>query len=169
MIWYILIALFVLLITWILLGPVIMRIDTDRNQYMFSLPGVVTAGIVHEEEHIYIRGWIFFIPVKIDPFKQRRKRKKRTKEVSKKKKSRKSRRRMARMFRKMTRAIRIKRLELDLDTDDFPLNAQLVPLFALISNQRNIQMQVNFEGNLFLHLDVRTRIGAILWLMLTRR
>lgn len=169
MIWYILIALFILLLTWILIAPVMMVINTERQQYMFSLPGVLTAYIIYRNDRIYIRGWIFFIPVSIDPMKMRRRKKRSEEKVERKKrKKRKSRPSFGRMISKASRAIRLRRFELDLDTDNFPLNAQLVPLFSLANSNQHINMSVNFEGRLFLHLDVRTRVVAILWMMLTK-
>ena len=59
-------------------------------------------------------------------------------------------------------AVRVRKLDLDLDTDDYSLNAWLIPAFSMV-NGGNIQMQVNFEGRAALVLDLRTRIGTLLW------
>ena len=66
------------------------------------------------------------------------------------------------------RAFRIKRLEADIDTDDFTLNAWLVPVFSAV-NQENVQLQVNFEGHQYLLLDLRVSLGAILWNIIKTR
>jgi len=58
---------------------------------------------------------------------------------------------------------------MDIDTDDFLLNAWLVPAFSAVNNGQNVQMQVNFEGNMFLDLDLRTRIGALAWILIKNR
>ena len=60
------------------------------------------------------------------------------------------------------RAFRIRRLEADIDTDDFTLNAWLVPVFSAV-NQENVSLQVNFEGHQSLLLDLRVTLGALLW------
>jgi len=60
------------------------------------------------------------------------------------------------------RAFRIRRLEADIDTDDFTMNAWLVPVFSAV-NQENIRLQVNFEGHQSLLLDLRVTLGALLW------
>ena len=170
MIWYILIALFAGLILWILLVPVIIKLDTSRNLYRFMLPGIVSARVVPTAEFFLIRCRILFVPFTIDPLSIGNRSKTKQEKVKKKKKrKRQSGRKLLKKFRKVTRAIRLRRLELDIDTDDFLLNAWLVPAFTAVNSYRNIQMQVNFEGNLFLHLDVRTRIAAILWQMMPRR
>ena len=59
-------------------------------------------------------------------------------------------------------AVRVRKLELDLDTEDFSLNALLIPAFSLV-NGGNINMQVNFEGRAALVMDLRTRIGTLIW------
>jgi hypothetical protein len=63
------------------------------------------------------------------------------------------------------RAFRIRRLEADIDTDDFTLNAWLVPAFSMI-NGENIRLQVNFEGHQSLVLDLRVTLGALLWMII---
>ncbi|MFZ5941267.1 MAG: hypothetical protein ACOYXB_11920 [Bacteroidota bacterium] len=166
MIGYIFIALLVLLLTWTLFGPVMLQVNTERGLYRFSLPGVFSARIISRGEKYYLRVWIFFIPLRIDPFKAGGRISSPDKK-EKKEKKRKGRISLSRMWQKVKRAIRIRRLELDLDTDDFPLNAQLVPVFSALSG-RNTDLRVNFEGRLFLRLDLRTRIAAILWMYLSK-
>ena len=166
MIWYILIILFIILLTWILLGPVIFTVNTDRNLYHFMLPGVIKAILVPSRGLAYIRGWIFFIPFRLDLSKiNRRKGKKRGEKDKKTKKKIVS----IRQIRSAPGAFRVRRLLLDLDTDDFMLNAWLIPVFSALNNNRNIRMQVNFEGALFMDLDLRTRIASLLWVILKNR
>ncbi len=59
-------------------------------------------------------------------------------------------------------AFRIKQLEANIDTDDFTLNAWLVPVFSAV-NLENVRLQVNFEGHQTLLLDLRVTLGALLW------
>ena len=164
MFWYVTIALIVLLLFWMLVGPVMLQIDTVRQRYRAGLPGVLTARVVPSDGLFFLRFWLFFVPIKIDPFRQRnRRRKKKDRKSVKKKKSRFG----IHSTRKILRAIRIKRLELDLDTDDFPLNAWLIPLFSVANTHQNVNMRINFEGVLHLRLDLRTRLITIIWLMIT--
>lgn len=178
MIWYIIIALIIILLLWILLGPVMLTLDTSSNRYRFMLPGVVSLSLVPAGGLFHIRGWVFFVPFRLDPLKMgksRRRRKKRTsgeeKKDNEKKKEKKEWGRQKglesmKKFRKMAGAIRVRRLELDIDTDDYQLNAWLVPAFAAVNSYKNVQMQVNFEGNLSMHLDVRTSVGTVIWRIL---
>ena len=66
------------------------------------------------------------------------------------------------------RSFRIRKLHLDLDTEDFVLNAWLVPAFTLI-NSDQIQLKVNFEGISSLVLDLRTRLGSLLWIFIKNK
>jgi len=169
MIWYIFILLFVLLLTWILLGPVILRLNTDLNQYQFMLPGVIKASVHPSQGLAYIKGWIFFIPFRINLSKLKRGKGKNKGESINKKGGNRKKSAVLRMIRSVPSAFNFRRLWLNVDTDDFMLNAWLIPAFSAINNQRNIRMQVNFEGHLFMDLDLRTRIASLLWLMIKNR
>jgi len=167
MIWYIIITLLGLLLVWILFGPVILSIDTNYGIYKLSLPGVISVRFDPGSTKYPVRAWLFFIPIRINPFSIQGKKtaKQQTNKPAKRKSSFKHGRKFA---QRMLKVIRIKKLELDLDTDDFLLNAWLIPAFAAVNNNNNINLQVNFEGLLFLKLDIRTRIGTILWLFITK-
>ncbi len=165
MIWYILISLFLVFLLWLLFVPVIIYTDTGRNRYLLTLPGIFRAVVVPEEDLFHIRGWIFFIPFKFNPF-QKRKRRQKAKSGSKKKKNRRS--GNIKMMTGAMRAFRIRKLEADIDTDDFTMNAFLVPVFSRI-NGENIRLQINFEGHYSLVLDLRVTLGAMLRIMILTR
>jgi hypothetical protein len=169
MIWYILIIFFIAILTWIVLGPVILKLNTDRNQYQLMLPGVIKARVLTSQDLIHIRGWIFFVPFRLDLSKLNKGRGKKRGEKDKKKKKTRKRSGSLRMIRSIPGAFQIRRLWLDLDTDDFMLNVWLIPSFSALNKHRNIQMQVNFEGHLFMDLDLRTRIASLLWVIIKNR
>jgi hypothetical protein len=62
-------------------------------------------------------------------------------------------------------AFRIRSLEADIDTDDFTLNAWLVPVVSSV-NGENIHLQINFEGYQSLLLDLRVTLGVLLWMII---
>lgn len=168
MIWWILISFIFILLLWILLAPVILFTNTDRNRYSLSLPGVFQAVVVPADGLFKVRGWIFFVPYTFNPFKPRKK-KKQEKAVKKKKK------RIHRklpikpgMMKEALRAFRIKKLQLNMDTDDVVANSWLIPVFSLV-NSENVQMKVNYEGTFSLLLDLRTRIGSLLWMFIKNK
>ena len=169
MIWYILIILFITLLTWLLLGPVILRLNSDRNQYQLMLPGVIKASVVPSQDLIHIKGWIFFVPFRLDLSKLKKGKGRRKGEEKKKRKKTRKRSGSLRMIRSIPDAFQIRRLWLDLDTDDFMLNVWLIPSFSALNTHRNIQMQVNFDGQLFMDMDLRTQIASLLWLIIRNR
>jgi hypothetical protein len=160
MIWIILISLVLIFLMWLLFVPVIIYTDTDRNRYYLTLPGILKAVVISEKGLFYIRGWFFFIPFRFDPFKRKSKKEKR--KPRKKKKRRKWKSANLGYMQGALRAFRIRRLEANIDTDDFSLNAWLVPVFSAV-NRDNIRLQVNFEGYQFLLLDLRVTLGVLIY------
>ncbi|TFH27986.1 MAG: hypothetical protein E4H10_02025 [Bacteroidia bacterium] len=159
MIWYILISLLLVLFLWLLLVPVIIYTNTDRNRYFLTLPGIFRAVVVPSNGLFHIRVWVFFIPFKFNPFEGKKEKRKPKPRVKKKRIWRSG---NIRMMTGALRAFRVRRLEADIDTDDFTLNAWLVPVFSAV-NGENIRLQVNFEGHQSLLLDLRVTLGALLW------
>ena len=165
MIWIIIIILITGLMAWTLFGPVIIYLKTETNRYQLVLPGIFKAAIVQTEDLFQIRGWIFFIPYRFDPFTGSKWRKKRKVHQPREKEGLKLRAGNIQMMIDAFRSFRIRKLHLDLDTEDFVLNAWLVPAFTLI-NSDQIQLKVNFEGISSLVLDLRTRLGSLLWIFI---
>jgi hypothetical protein len=161
MYWLIPVILLIIFLLWILLVPVILYLDTPDNRYFVSLPGIIKASIVPSGELFLIQGRVFFFPFRFDPFKARKKKKVRKEKKIKKKKKSKKRSFSLSLVRDLFRKISVRKFSLDIDTDDFMLNARLIPLFSLV-NSENIQLSANFEGKASLVLDMRTRIGSLL-------
>lgn len=162
MFWYILIALVLLTLLWILFAPVIIFMNTEKGKYSLALPGIFHARVVAAADLFVISGSVFFIPYRFNPFQQ--KRKKTEKENNKPRQRKRAFKPLQglSMGRNMMHAIRIRKLYLDVDTDDFTLNAWLIPVFSAV-NSENIRLQANFEGNASLLLDLRTSLGALIW------
>lgn len=174
MIWIVIIILITGLMAWTLFGPVIIYLKTEANRYQLMLPGIFKAVIVQADELFQIRGWIFFIPYRFDPFKGSKWRKKRKADHPGKREWLKLQSGNIQMMRSIQmmidafRSFRIRKLYLDLDTEDFVLNAWLVPVFSYI-NTDQIQLNVNFEGTSSLVLDLRTRLGSLLWIFIKNK
>jgi len=168
MVWYILLILFSLFLLWLLVGPVIIFVDTESKRYHLTLPGIFRAIVVPTGELFRVRGWILFIPYSFNPFKKRRRKQKEKDRAVKKKKRFRFPRGGLGMASDAIRTIRISRLELDIDTDDFMLNAWLVPVFSMV-DAPNARLRVNFNGESALLLDLRIRLGALLWAFIRNR
>ena len=135
--------------------------NPNRNRYLLTLPGVFRAFVIPDKDLFLVKGWIFFVPFRFNPFRVKKKGKGKARDTRKKK----WRPGNIRMMKGAVRAFRIKRLEADIDTDDFTLNAWLVPVFSMV-NRENVQLQVNFEGHHSLVLDLRVTLGTLLWIII---
>ncbi|MCE7994004.1 MAG: hypothetical protein HEP71_18590 [Roseivirga sp.] len=85
-------------------------------------------------------------------------------EVKKSEKQRKRRiKHPVQLLRKCMKALSIKALNMDIDTDDVVLNAQLIPLaFFFSDSKQNRYIHINFEGRFFLYLLAQIRLNLIL-------
>lgn len=168
MIWLIFISILLIFLLWLLLVPVTVCLDTAANRYRVILPGIISANAVPSDGWFRIRGWIMFVPYTFNPFRQG---KKRTSSPGKKpqKKKRKGRFPVSPGTAiSALRSIRVKTFYLDIDTDDFMLNAWLIPVFSLL-NSGNTRLTVNFAGAASVLVDVRIRLGSLLWIVLKDR
>jgi hypothetical protein len=163
MIGYLIISLFIIFLLWVLFVPVIIYTNTARNMYHLKLPGIFKVILTPERDLFVIRGRIFVIPFKFDPFQQK---KEKRGGKSRDKKKRKWQISNLGTFADMLHTFRIKKLEANIDTDDFTLNAWLVPAFSMI-NGENIRLQVNFAGHQSLLFDVRVTLAALLWTIIS--
>ena len=68
---------------------------------------------------------------------------------------------MLRLIRKLVwpviKTFELEVLKVDIDTDNYVLNAQLIPVFMWIS-QDKIRLSVNFEGNASLYMLINNRL-----------
>ncbi len=168
----IIILVLLLILTWILVAPVIMFIDTAVQRYQVTMPGIFAMRVVPSDTLFYLRFRLLFIPFRFDPLKagsHGKKRKRGKAETGKK------RRRGPGKFpggpgmvRDLAGGFRVRKLHMNIDTEDVVVNAWLVPVFTAL-NTENIRMQINFEGDASLLMDLRTRLGRLLWIFLTNR
>lgn len=148
-------ALFVLLIIYLLLAPIVLYINTAEGQYYIRLKGLAKASIEgHKEEllriklKIFSRNFYFYPLKKIGAAKKKK---------SVKRNGRKTMRRIGigRMLR-MLRSFKVRRVLLDIDTGNCISNAKLYPFFVLL-NYTSGEFRINFEGRntMALHLENR--------------
>jgi len=149
--------LFLLLLFYLSMMPIVLFIDTKTNQYYLQVKGFVKASIEsHEEEIISIRLKVFFLSFyfyplrnigignKIKTLKSSENKKKIGKGINFKKGLR------------MLKSFKVKRFLFDIDTGDCILNAKLYPLFAML-NYHVGGFSVNFEGRNRVELHIYSR------------
>ena len=165
MILWIIISALALFLLWFLFAPLIIRVDSDNQRYSLSLPGIFKALVVPDDDLFHIRLWVLFIPIKLDPLGKSMKRAEGPAKKKKKRKRDLSKLMRARLIalKEVYRSFRLKKLRLNLDTDDFIVNSHLVPVFTTINNQ-NVNLTVNYEGDISLFMVLKNRIVSLLWI-----
>lgn len=148
--------------------PFRVEIDTTREIFEAKWLGIFGIRAVPEAEKWRLFFRIFFFekewfPEKGSPKKGRREPSK--KSASKKKKPPFSLRQMWQLAKNMFRAVQVKHLKINWDTDDFVQNAWLFPLFQFMS-RGNRQLSINFLGRQELAILLQTRLGLLAWAFL---
>jgi hypothetical protein len=67
--------------------------------------------------------------------------------------------------RRLLASFRVRRFFINLDTDDFILNAYLYPIFTLL-NGKNRRLAINFQGQTVVDVFLTNRVWRILWLLI---
>ena len=162
----VILSVLLLLLLSILLAPIVLNIDTIKNEYYVRVKGLVKASLEpHETEIFRIRVHTFFMNFYVYPLQKKKKKKVKPKEKGIKKFRKKA--NLSKIIR-LIRTFKIKRLFLDLDTGDFVWNAKLFPVFVFLNNQIG-GMSINFQGRTNLVLQIENKLIYILKELLTRK
>ncbi|GAB5522524.1 MAG: hypothetical protein Roseis2KO_03960 [Roseivirga sp.] len=129
-------------------------VDSERKTYQIRQKGTFSVDLA-PAEGFKLRFKVMGTSINSDDRKK------------KKKKARKRRKwkvkQPMKLLRKCMKALSIKALRLDIDTDDVALNAKLIPLAYFLSNEsQNRIVNINFEGRLFIYLMAEIRLYLIL-------
>ncbi len=153
-------VLLLLFLTGILFIPLRLVVNTRSNQYYLNLPGYLRIDVLlglSKKPSIKFR--LFFFTFKIEPFESKKDKFKKTGKAPKFNKNRRDKSTGARVtfVRSCLRQIKIKKLVADIDTGDFPLNAQLIPVAQRINN-KNVNLNINFTNQNNIELVTYTQI-----------
>lgn len=157
----VIIALVFLILGWFLFASLKLYIDTSEKQYYVQFKGLVSAHLIPTKDFFLIKLKVPFYTFSIDPLKMNKPSKKALKQpenksVIKKKKG-KSWSATFTFLRSIMATFKIKHFILDLDTGNYPLNAQLVPVFTLMS-RRTTSLKTNFMGKSYFSIVVENRL-----------
>ena len=151
-----LITVFCVLLIYVLLIPVIVYINTDKDLYYLQLQGLVKVSLEkHAEEFIQLKLRMFFMNFYFYPLKSRPKKEKKKK--IKKRNMIKIRKKIG--FRKVLRILKsftMKKLLVNVDTGDCILNAKLYPVFAFL-NYYIGDFNINYKGENKLVVHIQNR------------
>jgi len=167
MIWAIVIGIFLLLLSWLLFTPLFLYVNTKEKKYSVGLKGIINFRFLPDDHQLFkIRITIVFYPFNFYPLQQK---KEKTKTDPKVKKPAKKKIGLGyraiwlflKISRKTLRSFKLKKLYLNIDTDDAITNAYLIPVFANL-HRKNIKLFVNYTGELKMIINVENNIFRML-------
>ncbi|MFP2994419.1 hypothetical protein ABN763_00845 [Spongiivirga sp. MCCC 1A20706] len=148
----IMIMLLLLLVIGLLFIPVIIYIDTERNEYYMKLKGLARASIQqHKKELICVKLEVPFYHFCFYPLKK--------KQIQQERKAKKKKGSWTAKMKKIIRFIKsfkVTKLSIDLDTGDCIINAKLYPIFALFNYNKG-SAHINFQGKNKFLLELKNR------------
>lgn len=160
------ISIVLLFLTGLLVLPIRLVLHSEQKKYFIEIPIYLRAQLVPDNQLFFLKLRVFYIPIKIYPFRNRNK-------ALKSQTSRKKNKGISLNRRKMPtdllRAFKIKKAYADLDTGDFPLNAQLIPVTHLVNNNSQIDLHINFENRNQLNIEIFTRLYKLVWAVIINK
>jgi hypothetical protein len=153
----------VLFISFLILAQVLLVINTEKRIYGIRFGRILSCRLIQKNNSLYVRLRCLFLSFY---FNMKNKQGKISgsgpdRSVSTKKRSKNIRRYMN-LFSALRKSVKIIRLKANIDTGDFPFNAQLYPVARLISRQ-NVSVAINFEDINQLDCLIQTRFITIIW------
>ncbi|MEO9870589.1 hypothetical protein [Ekhidna sp.] len=144
------------LIAWVLFTPIILRMDTIHHIYDLRLFGVVRTWLDLEQDELTFHLKLPFYHYRANPSFERSETIKKKKKPERKNFSFKQ----AKRIRNVLRSFRFSTLKAALDTGNYAVNAQLIPLGVFLMN-KGFPVHINFQGNSYLMLEVRNTFWRI--------
>jgi hypothetical protein len=143
--------------------PILVVIDTETNSYYIKLLGYFKAWIeVREDLKLKMR--ILFFRKTYKPFQFRQKAHIKKSGLKRKPDIK----RMMILIRNLLKSIKIRKLDANIDTGDFPLNALLVPVAQKINN-RIVNIAINFQEINNLYFIAETQLYKLIILYIKSR
>lgn len=158
----------VLLLVVMLFAPIVLCLDTDRQQYYVRWLNIARAELVPSPEAWLLRFRIIFWTFSFDllrpetwPNSSEKKKEKPRHGGRKKRKSRFRLRRIPRRIWRMLQSFHWQENRIDIDTDDVIQNAYLYPLLAMMRTPHR-DWQINYEGRVAIVLRAQNRLFRLL-------
>lgn len=160
MVWVLTITLglILVLVMVILFAPMTFVVDTYKHEYSVKVLGLVKLQPIWNEEGFRVSLQMPFYKFEINPSNQRKKEK-----AAKKKKERTGTtiKFHPRKIAALLDTFEVRKFYLTLDTDNYVLNAQLYPAFALLTH-RGLAASINFNSETQLQLTVSNNLCRLI-------
>lgn len=145
--------------SWILFVPIVIDVDTVRAVYSVYQTGTFRFWL---EKDFQPKLRLVGLPA---PIRQQKEVKVEVQHREKKKGKPVSIHRIRLLIKRVFQSIRIKRFQVDIDTDDVVVNAQLIPALLFLS-RGPVQLTANFEGRVSANLLAEVRLYRLVWAMI---
>ena len=156
----VLLGFVLLLLSYILLAPLYIELDSRKRLFRFRFHRLASARIYLASESLFIDFKIIWWVKTVDLFLPR---KKKDEKVKRKKK----RRRMnMKSFNKIWAAVKtfkVKKCSVNIDTGDMPLNGIIYPVFVWLSYKTGRTFSINFQDENEIIFVSKNNIARMLW------
>ncbi|MDH3711507.1 MAG: GerW family sporulation protein [Cyclobacteriaceae bacterium] len=159
MIWLVIVfGIITLVVVLILLAPISMVVNTDRNLYQAGVNKVAVVKI--DPRHGTVKLRLPFYSIDLLAKNKKTEQRQKTKKPRKSGKSGVSRIGIKKpwgLLKELWQTFKVRRFHLNMDTGDYTVNARLYPLFMLMSGGV-AHWQTNFRGRFSLQLHIENRL-----------
>jgi hypothetical protein len=149
-------------VCFLLLTPLVIEVDSIRSKYRVSYRGIATADLLFKDGRLFLHLWVLGWNRTIDPFVSKKKDVVVRQEALPKRKRRHL--KIETVMKKgwaVLRSFRIKHFYVNIDTDDYRVNAWLYPLAILLTKERRT-FRINFNGDTVIRFRIENRLGNML-------
>ncbi len=172
MIWLIIGLLLLGILGWLLLAPLEICINSDKNDYHLKWKGIGEARIVVLPMDLLLRLQITFWKKdwSVMEFKFKKDKKTSKKTGAKKPKKKRDPRKMFRFFKRILGSFTVEKLRVNLDTRNYILNGYLFPIFFHISYffKGKPNLTINYKGKTEINVLIRNRLINMLFALAKR-
>jgi len=170
----ILILLFSFLI-WLLITPIRLIIDSSQNKYFIQWIGLGRIALIATKEEWFFRLKIGFWKKKIgfqsivDEWTKEDKTKEDKKiPTTNKKKKKSSFFKSMEKVRQVLKSFNVKTFKVDIDTDNYYLNALLIPAFQVLNKNNQHRIAINFRNQNNVLVNIENRLIKIIYSILAK-
>ena len=157
---------FVLMLSYLLFSPLQIIIDSQQALYAIRWKGLMEAGLNLHLEEIAIRLKVFFWEKDLFPLRRQPEPVSQQKIAKKKKKKSSLSPAWRKKVWKLLKSFEVKQFQLDLDTDNYIYNSYLWPVCYFLSNHKNRQLSINYDGRVKVLVLIENRLYRMIKAMI---
>ena len=142
---------------WILFIPFRLLIQSEKNIYVFHLPGILKFSLQKINDNWKMQIRLLFFNIKNKTQKKKSDRKKKTNKKSRKFNALTDTKGIIILIKKIIKTLKIKRFKVEIDTGNYTANALLIPVIPLTGLNYN-QVNINFNNHNNIDLQINGQL-----------